>query len=83
MVLEDDFAVRGRADAPLDRLIDTEEAARILGVSVNTLCKARVYGGANAVPFVKLGRLVRYSTRTIANHVAANTFASTSDRCGY
>lgn len=99
MVVEDDLTVDDRADGstnlPIntdeadrtddaaDRLIDTEEAARILGVSMNTLCKARVYGGANALPFVKLGRRVRYSMRAIERHVAANTFTSTSQRCGY
>lgn len=83
MVLEDDLIVDDRTDESVDRLIDTEEAARILGVSVNTLCKARVYGGANALPFVKLGRLVRYKMRTIERHVAANTVTSTSQRGGY
>lgn len=69
-------------EAP-DRLINTVEAARLLGLSVNTLCKRRVYGGPQAIPFVKLGRLVKYSTRELARHVAMNTVTSTSERNGY
>lgn len=67
---------------PTDRLVDTEEAARLLGLKPNTLNKARVYGGANAIRFVKLGRSVKYSTREIARHVALNTFASTGQITG-
>lgn len=66
-----------------DRLIDTNEAAERLGIRPNTLRKARVYGGPNAIRFVKIGRLVKYSVREIAAHVARNTFESTDQAAGY
>lgn len=66
-----------------DRLVDTVEAARMLGVHKNTLEKARTYGGPNAMSFIKIGRLVKYSLREIALHKARNTYASTGECSGY
>ncbi|HEX8414446.1 MAG TPA: helix-turn-helix domain-containing protein [Sphingomicrobium sp.] len=63
-----------------DRLVDTKEAARILDLSPTTLRKARVYGGAGSVPYQKLGRSVKYSTREIARYIAERTTRSTAQR---
>lgn len=66
-------------DAP-DRLIDTREAAAMLGIADNTLRKARIYKTPNSVRYVKLGSRVRYSTREIARHIRANTISNTAER---
>ena len=62
-----------------DRLIDTHEAAKRLGVAYRTLMNARIYGGAAAVPWVRIGRSIRYSTREIDRYIRANTRTSTSE----
>lgn len=41
-----------------DRWVNTEEAARHIGLAVSTLEKARLYGGSP--PYSKAGRSVRY-----------------------
>lgn len=62
-----------------DRLIDTHEAAKRLGVGYRTLMNARIYGGPAAIPWVTIGRSVRYSTREIDRYIRANTRTSTCD----
>lgn len=66
-----------RFDPAVDRLVDTKEAARILDISPNTLAKARVYGGAHAYPYLKMGASVRYSTRTLAEHLESKVATRT------
>ncbi len=60
-----------------DRLVDTHEAARLLGLKEGTLRKQRVYGGG--CHFHKLSRTVRYSIRDIERYKAVNRVASTSE----
>ena len=62
-----------------DRLVDTHEAARLLGLKYNTMVKARIYGGGGACRYVKLGRAVRYSVRDLMQHIHANATRSTSE----
>lgn len=40
--------------------VDTAEAARRLGLSLSTLEKYRFYRAADAPPYVRIGRAVRY-----------------------
>jgi hypothetical protein len=60
-----------------DRLVDTFEAARLLGQKPGTLRKQRVYGGG--CHYHKIGRSVRYSVHDIARFRAMNRVASTSE----
>lgn len=62
-----------------DRLIDTHEAAKRLGIGYRTLMNARIYGGPAAIPWVTIGRSVRYSSREIDRYIRANTRTSTSE----
>lgn len=66
-------------DAP-ERLIDTKEAAAMLGISHVTLRKARIYRSPNSIKYVKLGSRVKYSTREIARHIRLNTLSNTAER---
>lgn len=61
-----------------DRLIDTHEAARLMGLEYNTVVKARSYGGAGACPWIRLGRSVRYRLSDIHRHIAANVHTNTA-----
>jgi len=73
--MSDDLA----PDAP-DRLIDTNQAAEMLGISPVTLRKSRIYRTPNSIRYVKLGSRVRYSTREIARHIRLNTLSNTAER---
>ena len=53
----------------------TEDTAKMLGVSVSFLTKARVYGGGP--PFMKLGKVVRYHVPTIKEWAKSRTQSTT------
>ena len=56
------------------QLLTTEEAAVILGVSAITLRKARCNGKVRAhippVPFIELGRTIRYDRDDLREYIA-------------
>lgn len=57
-----------------DTYIDDRALAKILGCSRVTLQQARTRG--TGIPYVKIGRLVRYSTRTVREWLATQTRGS-------
>jgi len=55
-----------------EALVNSREAARILGLAEITLRMWRVYGTPHAPPFVRVGpRAVRYSPRALAEWAAS------------
>jgi Helix-turn-helix domain len=58
-----------------DVYIDDRRLANMLGCSRVTLQQARVRG--EGIPYIKIGRLVRYSTRTIREWLAIHTRGTT------
>lgn len=54
-------------------LLTEKEAARILGVQPQSLAVWRLHG--KNLPFVKIGRLVRYRRQDIEQWIAAQTVA--------
>jgi excisionase family DNA binding protein len=61
------------------KLIKTQELAKILGVGISTVEQDRI-NGKLGIPFVKLGRSVRYKTEDIDRYLSSlKTFTSTSD----
>ena len=62
-----DDARAARVDA--DRLLNDREVAEITGRSRSSLQKDRVYGCG--IPFVRLGRLVRYRRSEVTAFLAA------------
>lgn len=63
----------------LEELVDETEASRITKVPVASLQTQRVRGGLSLIPYIKLGKLVRYRRRDLLAHFAANTKRTTSD----
>lgn len=59
-------------------VLDTEGAANYLGLAASTLEKLRVSGGG--VPFVKLGRAVRYRVCDLDAYLAARVRSNTSEQ---
>ena len=58
-------------------VMNAEQAARRLGLSVSTLAKMRLYGTGPA--YSKLGRRVVYRLEDLEAWVAANRYHSTSE----
>ena len=54
-------------------LLNSAEAAQMLGVMPHTLEVWRSTG-RHRLPYVKIGRLVRYQLEDISEFIAANTF---------
>ena len=64
--------------APMDRLLTEKDVAQVTGRAVSTLQKDRCAGGG--VPFVRVGRLVRYRESDVARYLASlPAHSSTSD----
>jgi predicted DNA-binding transcriptional regulator AlpA len=59
-----------------DRLIDEAEAAEILGIAKQTLSVWRCTG-RYGLPFVKIGRLVRYRLRDLEQFISDRTLTNT------
>jgi len=62
-------------DQPFD-FVSAKQAARILGVHPNTLCKWRISGGGP--PFTKVGRRVRYRISEISSWTNERTYTNTA-----
>lgn len=58
-------------------LVDTAEAARLLGLAPITLAKLRVRG--DGPPYVQLGRAIRYKPEAVMTWAEGRARRSTSD----
>ncbi len=61
-----------------DRWVDTEGAAKHVGLAVSTMEKLRVYG--DGCPYSKRGRSVRYRISDLDAWMAGKLIESTSQR---
>ena len=61
----------------MERLLDQNEAAQLLGLSVRTLERHRLSG--TGPRFTKLGRLVRYRQCDLVDFIDRNLHTSTSE----
>jgi len=65
----------------MDRLLDEDEVEHVTKRKSSTLQKDRVAG--RGIPFIKLGRLVRYRESDVAQYLAGcPTYRSTSEFTG-
>jgi excisionase family DNA binding protein len=62
----------------MQQLVTEVQLASRLGVSPRTLQAQRVRGGG--IPFIKLGRSVRYDISEVDRHLTAQRRVSTSDK---
>ena len=63
-----------------DHLINEKEAALILGCSIHKMQKDRRVG--SPIPFIKVGRSVRYKRKDIEAYLEQQYFTSTSEYDG-
>lgn len=68
--------LNANTEGEMTELLSTQEAAKALGLSPQTLAILRVEGGGPR--YVKLGRSVRYDPTDLAAWVEANKRASTA-----
>lgn len=61
-------------------LVDPEVAAVILGVEKDTLATWR-HNGAQQLPFLKIGRAVRYRVNDLAEYLARRSSLHTGEVC--
>ncbi len=54
-----------------DRLLTTDELAKLLGCSKSLLTRARVYGTSDLPGFVRIGKNVRYKMSTVQAFLAS------------
>jgi excisionase family DNA binding protein len=60
----------------LDHFLDEKQLAKLLGVSTRTLQNRRVTGGG--IPFIKIGKAVRYNPKDVAEYLEQHRLTSTS-----
>lgn len=70
-----------------DALLTDADVARLTGRARKTLQKDRLRGGDNVIPFIRLGRLVRYRLSDVERFIAQrptlrSTSESTASRAG-
>jgi predicted DNA-binding transcriptional regulator AlpA len=62
----------------IDPLLHAAQVAKLLGVSISWLAKARLYG--TGPRFIKIGRAVRYATSAVREFILSRQRNSTSER---
>ena len=64
---------------PLEPLLSDFDVSEITGRSRSTLQKDRLRGGPDVLPFVRIGRLIRYRPQDVRYFLERNMRKSTSD----
>lgn len=62
-------------DKTTDRLLDTQAVSQILGVSCKSLANSRNTGIGIQIPFIKVGRLVRYQLSDVEEYINNHRFS--------
>jgi|TARA_B110000263_G_C15253125_1_gene485111 predicted DNA-binding transcriptional regulator AlpA len=60
-----------------DRLLDTKQASKFLGLNEKSLANSRYTGTGISVPYIKLGKIVRYRLSDLEAYLDSNTFNHT------
>jgi len=66
-----------------DCLIDTRDVSQLLGISYKSLANSRNTGTGIDIPFIKLGRLVRYRLSDVENYINQNRFNHAGQEANY
>ena len=65
---------------PVEKLVPEKQLAKMIGMSVSWVRHKRMTG--DGIPFIKIGRSVRYNPEVIANYLRQNMRLHTSDNGG-
>lgn len=66
------------AETALKPISTPQQVAEYLGVTVASLSNARYLG--TGIPFIRVGRLIRYRAEAVAMYLEANTHHRTDER---
>jgi len=62
-----------------DRLLDTKQASEFLGLNEKSLANSRYTGTGIRVPYIKLGKIIRYRLSDLESYIENNTFTHTGE----
>ena len=65
-----------------DRLLNTKQASLFLGLNEKSLANSRYTGLGVKVPYIKLGKIVRYRLSDLEAYLNNNTFNHTGEDKG-
>jgi excisionase family DNA binding protein len=60
-------------------LLTEKQTAAYLNCSPYTLQKTRRTGGPNSIPYVRIGRAIRYKVSDLDKYIQSRTYTSTSE----
>jgi|TARA_B100002003_G_C13947345_1_gene459473 hypothetical protein len=63
----------------IEILLNTKQASEILGVTVKSLANSRYTGIGIQVPYIKMGKLIRYKESVLEKYIDDHTFNYTSE----
>ena len=63
----------------IEILLNTKQASEILGVTVKSLANSRYTRIGIQVPYIKMGKLIRYKESDLEKYLEANTFNHTGE----
>jgi hypothetical protein len=58
----------------IERLLTPTKASELLGIKPKSLANSRYTGTGIDIPYIKLGKVVRYKESDIQAYIKANTF---------
>ena len=62
-----------------DELLSTKEIAKYLGLDPKSLANSRYTGTGVKIPYIKMGKIVRYSKFAVNKYLEENTFNHTGE----
>lgn len=63
----------------IERLLSSEEASEILGVTTKSLSNSRYTGTGLQVPYIKMGKIIRYKKSELEAYIENNTYNHTGE----
>jgi len=63
----------------IERLLSSEETSEILGVNIKSLSNSRYTRTGMVIPYIKLGKIIRYKESDIRAYIEANTLNHTGE----
>lgn len=65
-----------------NQLLDTKSVSQMLGISHKSLANSRNTGTGIQIPFIKMGRLVRYRLSDVEEYINSHCFSHTGKEVG-
>ena len=58
----------------IERLLNTRQASEVLGLDYKSLSNSRTTGTGPKIPYIKIGRLVRYKLSELESYIESHTY---------